>query len=160
MNAVDVGMAESLSAVWSALHDDADLIIHEDEVHYLRMLALAADDECVSHLLLKKLRMARILGDAEMPNSIISLNSFCEYKMDGGQARFCQLVHPSPHAPNYGLSVLSLAGAGLIGLRAGQTILWPDEAGALHTLHVERVENCPGLGDWLGSAPVMEPVHA
>jgi regulator of nucleoside diphosphate kinase len=156
---LDGGLAESLSAVWSTLHRDAQFVIQEDEIHHLRMLALAADDDLVSLLLLRKLRIAQVVGGASIPDSLVSLNSFCEFSFDGGHERFCQLVRPSPYAPSYGLSILTLTGAGLVGLRAGQTILWPNEAGELRDLHVARVENCPGLSDWLGAAPEKDRVN-
>jgi regulator of nucleoside diphosphate kinase len=159
MTAPDDGLAESLSAVWSALHRGTELMIQEKEVHLLKLLALAADDEFVSHLLLRKLRIARIASEAAVPNSLVSMNSFCEFSLGGGRVRFCQLVRPSPYAPNYGLSILSLSGAGLLGLRAGQTILWPNEAGELRDLHVARVENCPGLSEWLGAEAEKERVN-
>lgn len=152
MSILDGGLAEGLSTAWSTLHRGTQLVIQENEIHHLRMLALAADDDLVSHLLLRKLRIAQIAGGASIPDSLISLNSFCEFSFDGGQERFCQLVRPSPYAPSYGVSILTLTGAGLIGLSAGQRILWPNDAGELRDLYVARVENCPGLGDWLGAA--------
>lgn len=155
----DDGLAESISAVWSALHRGTELVIQEKELHLLKLLALAADDELVSHLLLRKLRMARIASEAGVPDSLVAMNSFCEFSIDGGQMRFCQLVRPSPYAPNYGLSIVGLVGAGLLGLRAGQTILWPSEAGELRELHVARVENCPGLSEWLGAEAEKERLN-
>jgi regulator of nucleoside diphosphate kinase len=160
MTGPDHGLAPSLGAVWRALHRDIEFVILESEAHHLRLLALGADDDFVSHLLLRKLQIARIATGDATPDSRVALNSFCEYSIDGGDLSFCQLIRPSPCAPNYGVSVVSLAGAGLLGLRAGQTILWPGEAGALRKLHVARVENCPGLGAWLESTPRMEQVHA
>lgn len=159
MSIVEDGLAESLSVVWSRLHRDTRLVIPKSEIHHLRMLALTADDDLVSHLLLRKLRIALIAGSASIPDSLISLNSFCEFSFDGGRERFCQLVRPSPYAPSYGVSILTLTGAGLIGLSAGQTILWPSNSGELRDLHVARVENCPGLSDWLGAAPVKDHVN-
>ena len=103
--------------------------------------------------------MAEVSGDASLPDSLISLNSFCEFSFDGRPERFCQLVRPSPYAPSYGVSIQTLTGAGLIGLSAGQTILWPNNSGELRGLHVTRVENCPGLSDWLGAAPEKDRVN-
>lgn len=135
--------------MWSALHEDTRLTVRESEVHYFRMVALAADDDLVSCLLLSKLRLARA-DAAPAPGRLVVMNSFLEYRFDGGERRFGQIVHPSAFAPAYGISVVSLIGAGLIGLEAGQTILWPDASGTLCDLHVAHVENCPGLSDWLG----------
>jgi regulator of nucleoside diphosphate kinase len=159
MSVLDGSFAESIGAIWWALHRGNELVIHENEIHQLRVMALGADGDLVSHLLLRKLQIAHVANGASIPDSVIALNSFCEFSFDGGEQRFCQLVRPSSYAPSYGLSVLSLAGAGLIGLRAGQTILWPNEAGTLCDLHVARVENRPGLGDRLGSTPEEDRAH-
>src|SRR3546814_7904533 len=92
-------------------------------------MALAADDDLIAHLLLKKLRIAtRATGD-DAGRDIVRMNSYVEFSHADGGKRFCQLVHPSaPDMPTYGLGVTSLAGAGLIGLRSGQAILWPDRS--------------------------------
>lgn len=150
MRSPELESAESLSGIWSALHKTTPLIILESEVHYIRMLAVAAEDDLVSHLLLKKLRLAAIADPAFAPPRLVAMNSFLEYSFDGGPQRFAQLLHPSAVAAGYGLAVTSLIGAGLIGLAAGQTILWPDEKGTLCDLHVQHVENCPGLAQWVG----------
>jgi regulator of nucleoside diphosphate kinase len=73
----------------------------------------------------------------------VVMNSFVEYSVDGGPKRFCQLVHPSPLTPSYGLSVATLEGAGLIGMRSGQTMLWPNLQGSLRDLQVLKVERSP-----------------
>ena len=146
----DARAAGSLSDIWSALHRDAALLVRDSDLQCLRMLALASDDDLVAQLLLRKLRHATVLGAAPAPRALVTLNSFLEYRFGGGEARFCQLVHPSATS-SYGVSVLSRIGAGLIGLSAGQTVLWPDEDGALRELQVVHVENCPGLVEWLAA---------
>ena len=146
---LQMSFAESVGGTWSSLHADADLVISRDEVHYLRTLALSLDDDLVSQLLLKKLRLARILAPADLPAERVRMSSYFELAAEGGARCSHQLVHPSPHSPAYGLSSASLLGAGVIGLRAGQSILWPDESGELKELSVTQVENCPGLSSWL-----------
>ncbi len=148
---IELSDAESLSGAWAALHNDVEFTISSNEVHYLTTMALAVDDDLVSHLLLKKIRLAATREPISVHASTVRMNSFLEYAFDGGKERFCQLVHPSPHAPSYGVSVASLHGAGVLGLRPGQTILWPDENGTLCDLRIGHVENCPGMSDWLGS---------
>ncbi|MDT9600837.1 hypothetical protein [Sphingosinicella rhizophila] len=144
-------LAENLSGIWSALHKDVNLTISKNEVHYLTTMALACNDDLVSHLLLKKLRLANVREPAAVEEATVMMNSFVEFAIDGGTKRFCKLVHPSPLSPSYGLSVTTLEGAGTIGMRSGQTILWPSQSGSLHDLQVLHVENCPGLGAWLGN---------
>lgn len=150
----ELRLAESLSGIWSALHNDVELTVSDNEVHYLTTVALTCGEDLVSHLLLKKLRLANTVLASALDRRTVVMNSFVEYVFDGESKRFCQLVHPSPSAPNYGLSVGSLEGAGIIGMRSGQTILWPTQQGTLCDLRVLHVENCPGLSDWLGSRQI------
>ncbi|TFI58009.1 transcription elongation factor GreAB [Sphingomonas parva] len=138
-------LAESLSGIWSALHDDAPFAISDGELHYLRGIALSLDDDIVSHMLLKKIRLAEV-HDAGSLASVVTMNSFVEYRFDGGEKRFRQLVHPTSSNAGYGLSVGSLEGAGLLAMRSGQTILWPNAHGTLADLHVLHVESRAGPG--------------
>ena len=136
-------LAESLSGIWSALHDDAPFAISDGELHYLRGIALSLDDDIVSHMLLKKIRLARVHDAGALP-CVVTMNSFVEYRFDGEETRFRQLVHPTSSNRSYGLSVASLEGAGILAMRAGQTILWPNADGTLADLHVLHVENRTG----------------
>jgi hypothetical protein len=159
MRTVAVETAPTLTDIWSALHTDVELKVRASEVHFLRMLALGADDDVVSQLLLRKLRLAHVAADVAEPDRVF-LNSFVEYRFDAGPATFGQLVRPSPHAPSYAIGVTSLLGAGLIGLRAGQIVLWPNAGGTLCDLHLLHVENRPGLGQWLGGEAAEGPLDA
>ncbi len=134
-------LADSLSGIWAALHSSAELHISENEVHYLRTLALALDDDIVSCLLLRKLRLATVLPTEEIEAETVAMNSHVEFTNDGSAPQSRQLVHPSPHQPDDGLSIATLLGAGLIGMRAGQAILWPNEKGSFCDLYVSRVDN-------------------
>ena len=143
-------LAEGVCGIWSALHKDVELAIGEAEVHYLRALAVTIDDDTTSCLLLRKLRLARIAPAAEIARDTVMMNSFLEFTFDGQPKRFGQLVHPWVNAPAYGISITTLLGAGLIGLRAGQTILWPDESGSLFDLKVLAVADCRSVEDEQG----------
>lgn len=132
--------AEGLSGTWAVLHNDAKFLIRESELHCLRSIALGASDDLVSHLLLKKLRLARIVRDSISPLSLVSMNSRVDFSLGGQPVRSCRLVHPSALGPKDAVGIDSLEGAGLIGLEAGQTILWPDhEGGDLRPLNVIAV---------------------
>lgn len=146
-------LAESLCEVWAVLHKGVDFHVLDSELHYLTSMAMTADDDTVSHLLLKKLRIARPAPGGTLPPGTVTMNSYVEFTFGAATDRhFCQLVHPSTaHMPSYGMSITSLAGAGLIGLSSGQGILWPNEEGRLRDLHVVHAENCPGLDSWLGA---------
>ena len=146
-------VAEGMAELWAALHKATPLMLAESELHYLKALALSHDDEEMSHLLLKKLRLARVACAATLPASVVRLNSYVDYRHGGGEPCFAQLRHPSaPDMPAYGLSIASRLGVGLLGLEAGQSVLWPDGEERLTALEVLRVENCPGLSRWLEEA--------
>ena len=148
--ALQPSVAESLTDLWAALHKRVPITVYDCEVHYLTAMALAADDDLVAHLLLKKLRIAARAAGDDCDRGLVRMNSYVEFSHGGGGKRFCQLVHPSaPDMPAHGIGVTNLAGAGLIGLRSGQAILWPDVDGTLSELSILHVENCPGLGKWL-----------
>lgn len=142
--------AESLPDLWGALHRATPFRVAATEVHYLTSLALACDDETISHLLLRKLRLARVVDAAALPATVVRMNSFVEYRLADGPPLFGHLRHPSTAgAAPFALSIASLAGVGLIGLETGQSILWPDGDGRLAGLEVLRVENYPGMSRWL-----------
>ncbi|MET0246328.1 MAG: GreA/GreB family elongation factor, partial [Sphingomonas sp.] len=58
-----------------------------------------------------------------------------------GATRTITLVYPGEADIAAGkVSVFTPIGAGLIGMRAGRTILWPDRDGASHRLRVVKVD--------------------
>lgn len=140
---------ETLSAIWAQLHAGERFAVRRADSHYLRALAVSLDDDVASLLLLKKLKLARELNAAALPRGLVVLNSFVEFTFSGGDRQVCQLVHSSAGRGSFWVGADSRLGTGLIGLRSGQAILWPDEQESLKELHVARVENCPGMGDWL-----------
>lgn len=143
-------MAESLAELCFAANGGIEARISENELHYLRTIAVAHDDDVISCLLLKKLARAKVCSPSLLAPDTVVMNSFVEFTMSDGDASFGQLVWPSRDLP-YGISVTSPLGAGLIGLRSGQTVLWPAEGGGLHPLQVMRVENGVELSRWFES---------
>lgn len=144
-------MAERLSELWAVLHRQASITLVDCEIHYLTSIALALDDDFLSHLLLKKLRLAKVVQPDGVPADIVRMNSYVEFTFGDEGTRFGQLLHPSSSPlPPYGLSIASLSGSGLIGLHAGKGIQWPGEDGKVHELAILRVANCPGLDRFLG----------
>lgn len=154
-HALQSALAESLCEVWAVLHKDADFHVLDSELHYLTSMAVTADDDTISQLLLKKLRIARPAQGERLPRGTVTMNSYIEFSFgESTNRRFCQLVHPSTAPlPAYGTSITSLVGAGLIALSAGQSILWPNEEGKLRDLHVIHAETCPGMEGWLNRSP-------
>jgi regulator of nucleoside diphosphate kinase len=133
--------AEQLSAHWARMHENAAFAFSAGEAHYLRTLAMALDDDLVALLLLKKLRMATEREAAELPHDVVAMNSLVRFTF-GGDECAGRLTHPSCCGPG-SLSIASRTGAGLVGMRRGQTVLWPDSREALRPLRVDAVECLP-----------------
>ena len=154
---LELAFADGISGIWSTLHSGTELVVSEDEVHYLRMQALTLDDDLVSHLILKKLRLCRVVAGHAVPSQTVAMNSLVEFTFDGGDKQCRQLVHPTAQPSSYGLSVTSLLGAGVLGLRTGQSILWPTREGSLCNLHVARVESALRRSPRDASAALFRP---
>lgn len=122
---------------WSQLHSGATFVINLDEVHCLRTIALHQADDEIALLLLRKVALARLLHPA--PLDVVALNRIAEFTFGDSAVRRRRIVHPHAVRSALDLSVTSAVGAGLIGLHAGQSILWPDDAGCLRALRVVGV---------------------
>lgn len=134
--------AEALSSDWAKRHAGDRFTVSSNEVHYLKTLAVAIDDDVASLFLLKKLRLADESDGPAMPFDVVVMNSILEFAF-AGQQRRCRLVHPSASGGADCVSIASRLGAGLIAMKNGQTILWPDEDEMLRPLSVIEVEK-PG----------------
>lgn len=134
--------AEALSSDWAQRHAGDRFTVRSNEVHYLKTLAVALDDDVASLLLLKKLRLADESAGPAMPYDVVVMNSILKFAFAGEQRR-CRLVHPSASGGADCISIASRLGAGLIALKDGQTILWPDDEERLRPLSVIEVEK-PG----------------
>ena len=134
--------AEHVSASWASRLGGSDIIIDENDLHCLRTIALNHEDETVSHLLLRKLRVARVVHPSRVPLDVVVMNRVVDFSFAGRRV-IAALVHPRAREANNRLSVGSLVGAGLIGLSAGQGISWPDEEGSRRELAVHSVEYRP-----------------
>lgn len=93
----------------------------------------AREDNPVYEQLLDELERADIVADALLPDDVVAVGSRLRFRnLDSGHEHDIQLVWPqevghSAHA----VSVLTPAGAALIGLRVGSEIDWPGPAGLL-----------------------------
>jgi regulator of nucleoside diphosphate kinase len=132
--------AHGQAELWAALHKETPFHLAQCERHCLIALALSADDDVAAHLLLKKVKLARVVARSTLPPAVVRLDSQVAYRHGGGAAGRVRLCHPSAIGCE-GLDVASLLGAGLIGLTAGQAVLWPGRDGRLATLEVLAVEN-------------------
>lgn len=131
--------AACLADQWASMHRTALFAVHECELHYLSTTALSASDDLVAHLLLKKLKLAKKVSNDSAVRAV-RMNSVVEFDEGDDRLQTGRLVHPSaPVSPTHGIGISSLLGAGLIGLNEGQSILWPDQAGAFRPLSVIRI---------------------
>ena len=81
---------------------------------------------------------ATLVPAAELPRNVVALGSQVVFTdAASGATRRVQIVLPAGADIGQGrVSVLSLVGAGLIGLKAGQSIEWPTQDGRLRRLTV------------------------
>lgn len=131
--------AEVYCSAWVRMNEGMSFAIRANEVHYLKAMALSMDDDLASLLLLKKLKLANHVEQADSNPATVGMNSWIEFRFGSGHRQFRQLLHPSVCQGAYALSIGSRLGAGLIGLRAGQVLLWPDEHGCPRELRVMGV---------------------
>ncbi|WP_198373086.1 nucleoside diphosphate kinase regulator [Roseomonas rosulenta] len=94
-----------------------------------------------ARLLLEEADRARLVPEARLPADVVALGSRVTFTDEAsGVTRTVQVVLPSEADIGQGrISILSLVGAGLIGLRAGQSIDWPVQDGRLRRLTVTEV---------------------
>ncbi len=109
----------------------------------LSSLATAAAQRSpeVARRLLEEIDRARLLPPEEMPANVVAMHAHVEYRDEAtGATQRVQLVYPHEADIARGrISVLTLVGAGLIGLAEGQSILWPTQDGRERVLTVLRV---------------------
>lgn len=111
-----------------------------------RLVALAGimarRNPLLSRLLLEEADRAELVPAGELPAGTVGLGSQVEFRdTAAGETRRVQLVLPGEADIAAGrISVLSLVGAGLIGLSEGQSIEWPTQDGRLRRLTVLHVE--------------------
>lgn len=120
------------------------IIMAETEVERLSTLAQQMEQATplASDMLLQEIDRAEVRPDAQMPDHVVRMRSTVRFEDDAhGAARSVLLVYPKEADIEAGkISVLSLVGAGLIGLSPGQTIQWPDRDGHERLLRILKVE--------------------
>lgn len=120
------------------------LIMAETEVEHLSALALQMEQAAplAADMLLREIDRAEVRPDADMPDHVVRMRSTVRFEDDAhGAARSVLLVYPKEADIAAGkISVLSLVGAGLIGLSIGQSILWPDRDGHERLLRILKVQ--------------------
>jgi regulator of nucleoside diphosphate kinase len=116
----------------------------DTEADQLTELAIGAEDRFpeVSELLLDEIGRANILKAGRVGPDVVTMMSTVEFvDEETGAERSVQLVFPGDADISAGrISILTLIGAGLIGLREGQTINWPDRSGKRRKLRIQSVK--------------------
>ena len=115
----------------------------DTEADTLADLAIGAEDRLpqVSELLLEEIARAKVQSAARIPRDVVTMNAQVEFVDEAsGATRVVRLVYPR-HADITAnrISILTPVGAGLIGLREGQSIVWPDREGKERRLTIVNV---------------------
>ncbi|MCB2084109.1 GreA/GreB family elongation factor [Accumulibacter sp.] len=78
---------------------------------------------------------------SRLPGDVVAMQSTVKFVDEAsGVERTLQLVYPqAADIEAERISILSLVGAGLLGLRTGQSIMWPDRAGKQRLLRIVDV---------------------
>ena len=99
----------------------------------------------VSELLLREIGRATIHKERHVPRDVVTMNSEVDFvDAASGAGRSVRLVYPSDADISTGrISILTPVGAGLIGLRTGSAILWPDRDGQERALTIRAVLQPP-----------------
>lgn len=94
-------------------------------------------------LLQQELDRAEVCEAAAMPRDVVGLNRWLHYADDRHpEVRRVQLVLPREADIDAGrVSILSHVGAGLIGLKEGESINWPDPSGETRKLTAVLIED-------------------
>lgn len=115
----------------------------DTEADALSALAMGVEERFpqVSELLLTEIGRATLRAVDAMPKDIVTMHATVSFLDEAsGKTRSYQLVYPKEADISAGrISILTPVGAGLIGLREGQSILWPDRDGQERTLTIVKV---------------------
>ncbi len=96
----------------------------------------------ISEELLAELDRARVVGDNAVAANVVRMGSTVRFKPDTGEEKTVTLVFPGEAdiAQNK-VSILTPIGTALLGLSAGQTMMWTARDGRRHELSVLEVTN-------------------
>jgi regulator of nucleoside diphosphate kinase len=99
----------------------------------------------VARLLMEEADRADVVPTGRVPAGVVAVDSVVEFRdATTGEVRTVQVVLPGEADIAEGrISILSLVGAGLMGLSQGQSIDWPTQDGRLRRLTVLRVDPPP-----------------
>lgn len=119
----------------------------DSEADTLTTLALGAESRvpAVAAMLLKEIERATIVTEKRISPDVVTMRSVVEFIDEAsGADRTVQLVYPREADISAGrISILTPIGAGLIGMKTGQSILWPDRDGRERKLTIVKVSREP-----------------
>ena len=112
----------------------------DSEADLIGAIALRAEHRApvVAAMLLAEVERAEVHTPASLPPDAVTLGAEVDYlDENSGQRRTVSVVLPAEADIEAGrISIMTPVGAGLIGLRTGQSIDWPDLEGRAHRLTV------------------------
>lgn len=115
----------------------------DSEADALSDLAISVEDRLpqIAELLLGEVSRAETYSASSLPSGVVTMNALVSFVDEAsGTKRTVQLVFPRDADIADGrISILTPVGAGLIGLREGQSILWPDREGRERKLTIVKV---------------------
>ena len=119
------------------------IVLGETDAERLSGLALRheATQPGVARLLLDEIARAEVRRDSRVRDDIVGMNSTVQFRDEAhGHERTVRLVYPQDADFAAGrISILTPVGVALIGLAAGQSILWPNRDGGKRALHILSV---------------------
>lgn len=120
----------------------------DTEADALADLAVSVEERLpqVSKLLLDEITRAAVHSADRIPGNIVTMHSTVRFIDEAsGKDYTFQLVYPGEADISAGrISILTPVGAGLIGLREGQSILCPDRLGHARELKIVQVSQASG----------------
>lgn len=99
----------------------------------------------VRETLARELMRARIVEPPQVPPNVVTMNTRVTVRDEGtGKTRVLTLVYPGDEDASVGnLSILTPAGAALIGLAEGETLAWVTRDGQTKELTVVEIQYQP-----------------
>ncbi|RUU50512.1 nucleoside diphosphate kinase regulator [Mesorhizobium sp. M2C.T.Ca.TU.002.02.1.1] len=122
---------------------------------------VAARNPEASDELLAELERARVVADGWVSAGTVRMGSAVTFKPDTGDRKTVTLVYPGDADISEGkVSVLTPIGTALIGLSAGQSIMWTARDGRRHELLVLGVSHPASEGDGAERLALASPAIA
>ncbi|RYD97106.1 MAG: nucleoside diphosphate kinase regulator [Sphingomonadales bacterium] len=117
------------------------LVDSECDALYALALAIQPKKPERAAMLLAELDRAEVHPAGKLPKGVVTMNSRVEFVDEASDTRrTVELVYPHEADIDAGrLSILTPVGIGLIGMSAGNAILWPDRDGHQRLLRIVSV---------------------